>query len=1294
MYKYVIAFFLFAGVAGANAQPLSRTEGSPYPASAAPDKLYLTSESWSYSQKVALQSLQGMLARTKPEILRDMHDHAAVVGSVVPLDRTYYSNFSALLARYANRFDGYILCKARTSSVNVAFSLCPILNAIAIPEDIEQTAKSAGYTLKLDVRGKDEAWALDNYGDDMSKTIASYQAANDDRALHLGDYSVFAGALQFWDDKADGTLARRVYSRMNPCAVYFGWGAGEYNTVEQLSQRSAMIHPSDWSPNLSTLSNIPAKIPRQKAPPAGYKVTPNVHTVCFVISDGDNIQWLSGSLNNANNWANPDKSRLKLGWTVSPAFAELAPVLYKKYVENALTTEGARNLLIAGPSGAGYYFPSIYPKLAEQTKWMNKLLKKADLNIVNIIDKDGSHNPNEYLKQSNVDALFYYSYGGQYTGVKGQIKWYKDKPSIGGRFTLWGNSDDGSAATRNRVAQNLANTLNSQSTDIHSAAGYSLVPVHIWTMNPSDVLNCIGKLNANVRVVSPDEFVWLVRKNVGKVDLANGNGLRAEYALLSNPASPVLTTIEPTVDYDGDYLTEGTQAVGDESFLARWTGKVQALYSQRYTFHTKAAGGATLKINGRTLCDSLENASVNSSDTITLVAGRRYDLELTYKKTTGKGFVSLEWESSSQALQPIPRYQLFSRPTSSVGMVTAFDSVGYGGYSAGLKAGRYSALDLESEGFTPGTVKSLKVTQGLKVMLYSGDSFTGDSLVVESDNAHLGAWQTRVNSMKISVSEIDLPEEAYHIRLLNGDNVMGVGGGVADSYENGKPVKLACNTGDVNLQFRLVALGDGVYRIESVSSGKSLEVNNFSKDDGAALLQWTTSVDADNQKFILLPAENGAYRIMSYHSGKIIMSATSSTLASVVQSSDASSPNALWLLEPVQPLLNGTGDGLTAEYYNGKGFNTMKARQIDTIVSFNWREGKIHPECDADNVSVRWQGKIEPRTTGEYTFYVNSDNGRRLWVNNQLIIDKWLDDYDVEYSGVITLQAGRFYDVKLEYFESNGGAYCHLEWSSPRQPREIIPRSQLYSVGNSAGAGENLIACGTGDGLAAEYYNGLEFNTLRAVQVDTTISFSWPKGQVHQSCNVSDISVRWQGKIEPRDSGEYTFFVSCDNGGRRLWINDRLIVNRWIDGFNEESQGKITLHAGELYDIKIEYFKGAGNAYFRLEWQSMHQFRQVVPRSQLYSIGYSGVESRTAAGELTIYPNPAPQGGLVNVETGDIRLSGEAVLRIYDITGRIVLSQYLKPDDRQVDISAIPKGIYFVALTDKGHATVKRMIVK
>jgi hypothetical protein len=140
----------------------------------------------------------------------------------------------------------------------------------------------------------------------------------------------------------------------------------------------------------------------------------------------------------------------------------------------------------------------------------------------------------------------------------------------------------------------------------------------------------------------------------------------------------------------------------------------------------------------------------------------------------------------------------------------------------------------------------------------------------------------------------------------------------------------------------------------------------------------------------------------------------------------------------------GTGSGLKGEYYDNMDLSNLKLTRTDPTVNFDWGSGAPDPSIGVDSFSVLWSGQIEPLYSETYTFYLISDNGRRLWVNGQQIIDKWIDDWNVTYSGQIALSAGQRYDIKIAYFEHVGGANARLEWSSPSQPRQVIPQSQLY----------------------------------------------------------------------------------------------------------------------------------------------------------------------------------------------------------------------------------------------------------
>ena len=102
-----------------------------------------------------------------------------------------------------------------------------------------------------------------------------------------------------------------------------------------------------------------------------------------------------------------------------------------------------------------------------------------------------------------------------------------------------------------------------------------------------------------------------------------------------------------------------------------------------------------------------------------------------------------------------------------------------------------------------------------------------------------------------------------------------------------------------------------------------------------------------------------------------------------------------------------------------------------------------------DTFSVRWDGEVVAQKSERYTFYSRTDDGVRLWVNNQLLIDHWTPQAATEWSGSIDLVAGQHCTIKMEYFERYGGALAQLSWSSATTPKQIVPTSQLYAAGTA-----------------------------------------------------------------------------------------------------------------------------------------------------------------------------------------------------------------------------------------------------
>ena len=145
----------------------------------------------------------------------------------------------------------------------------------------------------------------------------------------------------------------------------------------------------------------------------------------------------------------------------------------------------------------------------------------------------------------------------------------------------------------------------------------------------------------------------------------------------------------------------------------------------------------------------------------------------------------------------------------------------------------------------------------------------------------------------------------------------------------------------------------------------------------------------------------------------------------------------------------GNGDGLKGEYFDNADFTTPKIIRTNATVDFNWGAGSPDPSLGADTFSVRWTGQVQPQFSETYTFNTLTDDGVRLWVNNQLLVDRWVDQGPTEWGGSLALTAYRRYDLKMDYYENGGGAVAQLLWSSTSTPKTIIPQSQLYSGTNA-----------------------------------------------------------------------------------------------------------------------------------------------------------------------------------------------------------------------------------------------------
>jgi uncharacterized protein YegL len=137
--------------------------------------------------------------------------------------------------------------------------------------------------------------------------------------------------------------------------------------------------------------------------------------------------------------------------------------------------------------------------------------------------------------------------------------------------------------------------------------------------------------------------------------------------------------------------------------------------------------------------------------------------------------------------------------------------------------------------------------------------------------------------------------------------------------------------------------------------------------------------------------------------------------------------------------------GLMGEYYDNKDLTNLKLTRLDPVVDFNWGSGSPHSSIAADTFSVRWTGYVKVDRSETYTFYVVTDDGSRVWIDDALVIDSWIDQGATEQRGSIYLNEG-WHKLKYEYYENTGSATARLLYSSPSTPKQVIPQDHLSPV--------------------------------------------------------------------------------------------------------------------------------------------------------------------------------------------------------------------------------------------------------
>ena len=381
--------------------------------------------------------------------------------------------------------------------------------------------------------------------------------STDGRMAGLRSFLVANRIFVYWLDSrsSEQSLMEQIYKAFPPLAVHLGWFIDESSGVKLTSKAAMPVLATDFFSNLEVWTSIPATASMAQ-PKRDVADVPAVTTdssdssrvyISFTISDGDNLQYIQHRMLGRWQESGHDGS-FPLGWTISPVLSQAAPVMAAYYARTAKPTDE----LIAGPSGAGYMFPSQWPQeqLPAYLQLTEQMMKSMNLTTLEVLDmsdeKIGGQPISEILSQAALTLVNLVSTTSLFEAVKQAVlitvsnlqgrrnSQLFSNPDLQARFTqalssiglcgiLSGAgfqlpgltfSPDGLPVYNNL---GLADTIQSTIALVKNATMimkqrplFLNVYILTWSMGPSDIKQAIQQLGNEYEVVTPGTLLRMI----------------------------------------------------------------------------------------------------------------------------------------------------------------------------------------------------------------------------------------------------------------------------------------------------------------------------------------------------------------------------------------------------------------------------------------------------------------------------------------------------------------------------------------------------------------------------------------------------------------------------------------------------------------------------------------------------------------------------------------------------------------------------------------------------------------
>jgi len=448
---------------------------------------------------------QGVVNRHQPRIwlLRDADEGARTCLDTIGLPANPVAGAEALVSRHRRDIRGAVLADpAVPATRNVATTLAGLEDAVVAEPAV---AERLGLPVLADLRGRlgdDRAayrWAVDRLWPRTTHRMLVGLAP--DNPSFLRDYAVANRAFVIWADPGDRrerALLERLLADMPANSPYLGWWpadvSGESAGTELTSRHGVYVVAADFSLNLTVFGGVRSAtrpVPALPAPP----LEPRTY-LTFTMTDGDNLQYCQHRMRQI--WDTPERGLVPLNWTVSPLLHDAAPEILAYYQHTAT----GNDLLIAGPSGAGYAYSTPWPEHAYRTftEQTGRYARDCGLPIVNVLNRVAGQDRD--LATHEVAAF------ARDVRPAGILQHWTNRHSIAIVAGI-------PVATSQLIGDRAeCHALLTDTAGRHDRPGPRFVSIGVlaWSMTPADVAAVVAQLDERYRVVRGDQFFQLIRR--------------------------------------------------------------------------------------------------------------------------------------------------------------------------------------------------------------------------------------------------------------------------------------------------------------------------------------------------------------------------------------------------------------------------------------------------------------------------------------------------------------------------------------------------------------------------------------------------------------------------------------------------------------------------------------------------------------------------------------------------------------------------------------------------------------